>query len=116
MKRALTFAVALALALSATGQERDRTKIQDKYKWDLSQIYPTDDAWRAAKEDFAKQLPRLTQYKGHLGDSSASLLAAATTFTDLNKTLSRLYVYAAMKSDQDTRVATYQAMKQEMDQ
>jgi oligoendopeptidase F len=116
LKRALTFLVALALAVSAVGQERDRSKIADKYKWDLSQIYPTDEAWRAAKEDFAKQLPKIGQYKGHLGDSAGSMLAAATTLTDLSKTLSRLYVYAAMKSDQDTREAKYQGMKQEMDQ
>ena len=31
----------------------------------------------------------------------------------LDKELSRLYVYAGLSSDQDTRVSAYQAMKQE---
>ena len=33
-----------------TEQERDRAKIEDKYKWNLSEIYPDVAAWRAAKE------------------------------------------------------------------
>jgi oligoendopeptidase F len=36
--------------------------------------------------------------------------------SDLNKEFSRVYVYTGLIADQDTRVAKYRAMKQEMDQ
>src|ERR1051325_9666735 len=114
--RIIVLVAALSLALAITAQERDRAKVPVQYTWDLTQIYPTDEAWRAAKEQFAKQIPSIDRFQGHLGDSAATLLQAADTLTDLNKTISRLYVYASLKSDQDTRDAKYQGMKQEMDQ
>jgi oligoendopeptidase F len=49
--RALVVAAALAVAtLTVVAQERNREKIPDKYKWNLADIYPSVDAWRAAKE------------------------------------------------------------------
>jgi len=114
--RTVFLAAALCLALAATAQERDRAKVAEQYKWDLTPIYASDDAWRAAKEQFATQIPSIARFQGHLADSAATLLQAGDTLMELNKTISRLYVYAALKSDQDTRDPKYQAMKQEMDQ
>ena len=52
LNRSPALAVAAALAvvtLTAVAQERDRAKIADKYKWNLADIYPGVDAWRAAR-------------------------------------------------------------------
>ena len=103
-----------ALALSA--QTRERDTIPDQYKWNLADIYPTNEAWTAAKQEFVAKVDKVGALKGTLAQSPASLLAAAETITNLNKDFARLYVYASMSSDQDTRNSTYQAMKQEMAQ
>jgi oligoendopeptidase F len=103
-----------ALVLSA--QTREREAVPDQYKWKLADIYPTDEAWKAAKQKFVSDVERVGALKGTLAQSPASLLAAAETITDLNKDYSRIYVYASMNSDQDTRNSTYQAMKQEITQ
>ena len=95
-------------------QERDRTKIPERYKWDLTRIYPTDDAWREAKEKLAASLPRMREFKGTLASSPAKLADALELAADLQKTLARTFVYASMMSDQDTRVSKYQGMQQEM--
>ena len=95
-------------------QERDRAKIPEKYKWDLTRIYPTDDAWREAKEKLAASLPRMREFKGTLASSPAKLADALELAADLQKTLARTFVYASMMSDQDTRVSKYQGMQQEM--
>jgi oligoendopeptidase F len=95
-------------------QERDRAKIPDKYKWDLTSIYPSDDAWREAKEKLAASLPRMREFKGALASSPARLADALELSADLQKTLARTFVYASMMSDQDTRVSKYQGMQQEM--
>src|SRR5213593_2234572 len=104
------------LPLSLTGQERDRAKIPDKYKWNLADIYPSEQGWRSAKEQLAKELPQMKAFQGKLGTSAATLANALDKYFGFDKELSRLYVYAQMLSDQDTRDATHLGMKQEMTQ
>src|SRR6202166_1914046 len=95
-------------------QERDRNKVPDEYKWDLTAIYPSDQAWRAAKEKLASELPTLRQFQGTLASSASRLADALEAQSDFDKELTRLFVYASMRSDEDTRVSTYQGMQQEM--
>ena len=95
-------------------QERDRSKTPDEYKWDLTAIYPSDAAWRTAKEKLASELPKLRDFQGTLASSASRLAEALDTQSHFDKEISRLFVYAAMSSDQDTRVSTYQGMEQEM--
>ena len=103
-----------ATTFPAETMERDRSKIPDQHKWDLSAVYPSDEAWRAAKEKLATALPKLRDFQGALASSASRMAGALELQSDIDKELSRLYVYAAMKSDEDTRVSTYQAMQQEM--
>jgi oligoendopeptidase F len=95
-------------------QERDRSKLSDEYKWDLTAIYPSDQAWRAAKEKLASELPKLREFQGALASSASRLADALETQSSIDKELTRLFVYAGMKSDEDTRVSFYQGMQQEM--
>jgi oligoendopeptidase F len=99
---------------ASQAQEHDRSKVPNEYKWDLTAIYPSDQAWRAAKERLASELPSLQKFQGTLASSPARLADALETQSSFDKELSRLFVYASMNSDQDTRVSTYQAMQQEM--
>jgi oligoendopeptidase F len=98
------------------GQDRERSAIDDKYKWNLADIYPDLRAWRMSKETLARELPRLRSYQGKL-ESSAQLLAdALEDVFRLDKEIARLSVYAGMLADQDTREAGPQGMQQEMQQ
>src|SRR5947209_12183455 len=108
--------VSVALTLTVAAQTRDRSQTPDKYKWNLAEIYPTDAAWRAAKEKLAADLPALRRYQGKLASSAATLAEALEKQADFNKELSREYVYASMLADQDTRDASHEAMRQEMNQ
>ena len=108
--------LAFATPHEASSQERDRSKIPDKYKWNLADIFATDEAWKAAKEKSLAQVPQMESFKGTLGRSAKDLLAALDATTDLNKELSRLYVYASMSSDQNTKESSRLAMVQEMSQ
>lgn len=104
----------VASTLASQAQEHDRSKVPDEYKWDLTAIYPSDQAWRAAKEKLASELTKMRQFQGALASSASRLADALETQSNLDKELTRLYVYASMSSDQDTRVSTYQGMQQEM--
>jgi oligoendopeptidase F len=109
--------VALALlTLHGVAQERDRAKIPDKYKWNLADIYPSIDAWRAAKEKVQADIPNVGGFKGRLSSSPATLADALDTLYAIDKEISRVYVYASMLADQDTRNALHQGMRQEVTQ
>jgi len=114
LRVSLVVAALAALTLSGIAQERDRAKISDKYKWNLSDLYPNDAAWRAAKDKVAAEIPQLGAFKGKLAGSPATLGDALTKMSALSKELSRLYAYAHMLADQDTRDSHHEGMKQEM--
>ena len=95
-------------------QERDRGKISDEYKWDLSAIYASDEAWRAEKDILASELPQLRSFQGALSSSAVTLADALELQSRFEKELTRLFLYASLSSDQDTRVSAYQAMEQQM--
>ena len=97
-------------------QDRDRSAIGHKYKWNLTDLYPDDASWRAAKDAIARELPTLRGYQGRLGSSAQVLADALETMSRLDKDIARLSVYSGMLADQDTRVAGPQGMQQEMQQ
>jgi oligoendopeptidase F len=111
---ALVFVFFASFTLMTFAQERDRSKIPDQYKWDLTAIYPSDQAWRTAKDQFVAELPKVRALQGSLASSPKHLADVLELSSHLEKELNRLFVYAGLISDQDTRVSTYQAMKQEM--
>ncbi len=92
-----------AVIVPLTAQERDRAQVPDQFKWNLADLYPSDAAWRAAKDKLAAELPQLRQFEGKLGSSAAALADALDKSYAANKELSRLYVYASLLADQDTR-------------
>jgi len=98
----------------STSQERNRSKIPDEYKWDLGAIYASDQAWREQKEKLASALPQFAAFQGTLGSSASKLAEVLELLSRLEKELTRLFLYASLSSDQDTRVSAYQAMEQEM--
>src|SRR6185369_16452632 len=111
---ALTAVAVAGLTFTAIAQERDRARIADKYKWNLADIYPSEAAWRTAKDKLAGDLPQLRQYQGKLTSLAATLADALDKQYAFDKEISRLYVYASMLADQDSRDATHEGMQQQM--
>jgi oligoendopeptidase F len=103
-----------ALTLHVGAQERERSQIPLQHTWNLADIYPTVDAWRAARTKIASDLAGVKALQGTLGTSAATLATALERIDVLGKELTRTYVYASMLADQDTRAAAPQAMRQEM--
>ena len=106
----------IAMTLLLTAQERDRSKVADKYKWNLAEVYASPAAWRAQKEKITAELPKIREFEGTLSASPKTLADALELMSRLDKELTRLYVYASMLSDEDTRDSVPQGMQQEMQQ
>ncbi|HEL2733730.1 TPA: oligoendopeptidase F [Streptococcus suis] len=87
---------------------KQRYEIEEKYQWDLTTIFPTDDAWEAELADLQAETEKTKEFAGHLLDSAKSLLEISETQLGLMRRIEKLYVYASMKNDQDTREGKYQ--------
>jgi oligoendopeptidase F len=94
--------------------ERDRSKIADEFKWNLAEVYPNNDSWRTAKEKLIGEFAEIEPYKGKVVSSPQALFACLDLTSRLGKEFNRLYCYASMNSDLDTRDATCLSMEQEM--
>ena len=98
-------------------QGRDpRSEIPAQYKWNLAELFPTDEAWRSALNDITAKLDEVEKFKGTLTQSGQNLLKALQYSTDLSKESVKLFIYASMNSDLDTRNMKYNGMKQELQQ
>ncbi|RSJ18553.1 Oligoendopeptidase F, plasmid [Streptococcus intermedius] len=87
---------------------KQRNEIEEKYTWDLTTIFPTDEAFEMELAQVSKELKEASHLAGHLLDSADSLLKTTAIQMDLMRRIEKLYSYAHMKNDQDTRVAKYQ--------
>ena len=107
---ALLFVVGSTPVSAQVEEAPTRDQIEDQYKWDLTDFSSSDEAW---EEDYTKLLeaiPAISEYKGKLGSSAEILLQALDLVESIGNTAHRLYVYANLKMDEDTRISKYQEM------
>ena len=86
-----------------------REEIDNKYKWDLSSMFPSDEAFEAGLEELKAYCPKLLAFKGKISTSAQALLEFLQLEDQMNLLLYKIINYAERKSDEDTRVAKYQA-------
>ena len=109
MVRVLAVAVVLALAPSALGADRARTP--EAYRWNLADIYPSEAAWAAARDDLAQRMPGLAAHRGRLGTSAAALADALDAAFGLRRGLEKVLQYAALLSDEDVQAPRPREMR-----
>jgi oligoendopeptidase F len=79
---------------------RDRVPIGET--WDLSTIYPDDDAWEAEAARIPHLIETAAAHRGSLDASPMALLTALGDVMALRLAIERLRVYAALRRDEDT--------------
>jgi oligoendopeptidase F len=104
------------MPVSLMALERERGKIPDQYKWNLADLYPSDSAYSEAKQKFIDELPAIQKYLGTLCMSADRLSECLDLLGHLNKEFARLFTYVNLSLDQDMRVQSNLALKQEIDQ
>lgn len=85
-----------------------REEIDEQYRWDLSSIFESDEAFLAALEEAKKLPPRFASFQGKISASAANLLAYLKLDDEEGLILTKLANYAERKSDEDTRESRYQ--------
>ncbi len=89
----------------------ERGDIEEEYKWDLEDIYADDEEWEAAYEECEAEIEALAAYEGRATESAATLREVLEQYETVMRTVSNVYSYASMRSDEDTRDGTYQALQ-----
>ncbi len=87
-----------------------RDQLDPKHTWNLTDLFPSDEAWQAEFTRLRESLKQLAGYKGRLGESARTLLEFLRMQDQLDVDGDRLLSYAFRKTDQDTREAVYQEM------
>lgn len=87
-----------------------REELDERYTWDLSDIYPSDEAWEEDFEKFRRLPERIAAYKGRLGESARTLLEFLKLSDEISVLCDSLANYAQRKSDENTANTKYQAM------
>ncbi len=95
---------------------RERTDVPIKDRWNLKDLYRSDELWRESTQKLVVQFDEVLAYKGKLSSSASELLACLEFDSRLSKEFDRLYSYASMKSDEDTRNSKYLGMRQQLEQ
>ncbi|KXU15497.1 Oligoendopeptidase F [Streptococcus oralis] len=85
-----------------------RNEINEKDQWDLSTIFPSDQAFEEELAQATEDLKESSKFEGRLLESAQSLLETTEFVLAIERRVEKLYVYAHMKNDQDTREAKYQ--------
>jgi oligoendopeptidase F len=105
------FAEPRLAAVSGGGSPVERADIDDRYKWNLERIFPDWDSWEEAFAEIEAALPGLAARQGSLAVSGTDLLEAIEAIHRVQRLLEKTFVYAGMKSDEDTRIGENTARK-----
>ena len=65
MKKALNIIILLIIVVTFSparvlAQTRERAEISDKYKWNLEDLYSSDEAWNQAKQELVAKFDQVS--------------------------------------------------------
>ena len=81
---------------------KDRKTIEQKYKWNLNDIYENYDMWESDLEKFEKLAKEVPKYKGQIKNSSEKFVELELLMEKIARLLDRLYLYPYMLKDLDS--------------
>jgi oligoendopeptidase F len=105
---------ALAPLAASAGDDtevKDRSDVPEQYRWNLATTFATDDDWKAEYAAVDKLIDELAKLRGTLSQSDTAMLTALKLRDDSAARLERVYVYAGLTADQDTRDNKGQEMR-----
>ncbi|MCM1335168.1 MAG: oligoendopeptidase F [Bacteroides sp.] len=84
-----------------------RSEIEDKYKWRLEDLFPSDGAFETALAEAGEYPEKIAAYRGKISADAKALLAYLRLDDEITEKVRDLLHYANRKSDEDTRVSLY---------
>lgn len=112
----LSLAVFLAGSTTTIWAQKERSEIDDQYKWNVYDLYSSEQAWNQSLAELVKRSEQVTSFKGTLGQSAQNLLKYLQFSDEMMKEASRLSLFASLKADADVRDAENQARQKQVRQ
>lgn len=89
---------------------RNREEIEERYKWNLENIYPDEQLWEKDLEQISRLGGQVGELQGTLGESARHLRSCLQLSDDLGRISEKAYVYARMRRDENNANHHYQAL------
>ncbi len=93
-----------------SGELMKRSEIDQKYKWDLTDIYESEDEWEADYKAAAEMVDEYSNFEGKLGNSAETLLDYLNFDREISNRLRKLYQFASLSKDLNLKETKYQGM------
>jgi oligoendopeptidase F len=93
----------------------ERSQIPARYRWNTQDLFKSDAAWEKERRALESSFKGIAECKGKLGQGKSMVKSCLDRAFLARKRLARLAGYANRKFDEDTRVATYQGLKEVVD-
>lgn len=90
---------------------KERSEIGVKYRWATENIFPSVEDWETEFSAVEKKVKELAKHKGTLSRGADHLFKVFQQRDDTEARLDRVYVFASLLADQDTRVGKNQGME-----
>jgi len=92
---------------------RERKEIDNQYKWDLENLFSSDEEWEESFQSTSDRIDDLREFEGQLTDSASNLkqYLKLRNQIQIKKSIEEIRSYARKKYDEDTRRDKYQGMK-----
>ena len=78
-----------------------RADVPEEHRWNLSKLYPNDEAWEEGLKELESMIPGIARFRGTLADSSERLHEAVTYYRDYGILEERLGYYAHLRQTED---------------
>ena len=98
----------------AATRSRNRHDIDDKYKWNLSDIFPTWDEWQKGYDTLDGQIEKYAEFKGTLSLGPHRLLEAFKLSDELGQLAYRVWYFPSLQYDEDQRDNSVNAKRQQV--
>ena len=89
---------------------KKRSEADMNHTWKLEDMMPDNQTWEALFEKTAARVKQYGEFRGTLAESADALYRCLKFDDGISLDIERLYVYARMRSDEDTAEQTYQDM------
>ncbi|MFN3338054.1 MAG: oligoendopeptidase F, partial [Thermomicrobium sp.] len=84
-------------------QQLTREQVPIEETWNLEDLFPNPEAWEVERESILRELGALEQLRGTLSQGASLVLRVLQLADELDQRVSKLYAYALLARDQDTR-------------
>ena len=97
----ITFVLFLLVPTAIVLAQDEAAEVDPKYTWDLTELYPSVEAWEQARDEVLASFDEIEARRGTLGDSADSLYQALALISDSSREAARVFAEADGRTGRD---------------